>query len=256
MTLAGWANRTENVRLGLMVGANTFRNPGLVVKMVTALDHMSNGRAILGIGGAWFGREHDGYGIDFMSGFGERLDKLDEAVMLLRRLLDGERIAAHEGRFYSMRDALVAPRPIQAKLPILIGGSGPQKTLRTTAKYGDAWNTSGSLDVVRERLRILRGHCDAVGRDPAAIELTVSFPMVLRDDPAAAGARLQEQLAHNGNADLEGALVILGSPRLAADTIRPYRELGFETMIARLPAPFDRETVDRIGEVRELLDAG
>src|SRR6185295_1250384 len=106
-TLAALAALTSHPTLGLMVGANTFRNPGLTAKLATTLDQISGGRAILGIGGAWFGREHEGYGIDFGSGFGERLDRLDEAVMLIRRLLDGERIADHAGRFYTMRDALV-----------------------------------------------------------------------------------------------------------------------------------------------------
>src|SRR5829696_6485261 len=123
--LAAVASVTSRLRLGLMVGANTFRNPGLTAKLATTLDHVSGGRAVLGIGGAWFEREHDAFGFDdtWGSGFGERLDRLDEAVMLLRRLLDGERITQHEGRFYTMRDALVAPRPIQDRLPILIGGS-------------------------------------------------------------------------------------------------------------------------------------
>ena len=92
MSLAGWAAVTSRIRLGLMVGANTFRNPGLTAKLAITLDHISDGRAILGIGGAWFEREHDALGMDFGSGFGERLDRLDEAVGLMRRLLDGETI--------------------------------------------------------------------------------------------------------------------------------------------------------------------
>src|SRR3954467_8428280 len=127
-TLAATAAVTSRIRLGLMVGANTFRNPGLTAKLATTLDHVSGGRAVLGIGGAWFEREHDAFGFDtWGSGFPERRDRLDEAVMLLRRLLDGERVT-HEGRFYTFHDALCEPRPVQAKLPILIGGSGPQKT--------------------------------------------------------------------------------------------------------------------------------
>jgi F420-dependent oxidoreductase-like protein len=255
LTLAGWAGATSRIRLGLMVGANTFRNPGLTAKLAATLDHISDGRAILGIGGAWFEREHDALGIDFGSGFGERLDRLDEAVGLMRRLLDGEEFD-HAGRFYTMREASLLPRPIQSHLPIMIGGSGPQKTLRTVARCGDQWNTAGSLEKVAERVGILREHCAAVGRDPAEIEMTVSFPMVLRDDPAEAERTIASQLAANGGADLGGVPVILGSPRLAADTIRPYRDLGFATVIARLPAPFDRQTIDRIGEVRELLISG
>src|SRR5206468_4945400 len=109
-------------------GANTFRNPGLTTKLATTLDHVSNGRAVLGIGGAWFEREHEAFGIDFGKSVGERLDWLGEAVPLMRRLLDGE-LVTYEGRFYTFKDALCEPRPIQAHLPILIGGSGPRKTL-------------------------------------------------------------------------------------------------------------------------------
>ena len=171
-TLAALAALTERVTLGLMVGANTFRNPGLTAKLATTLDHVSGGRAVLGIGGAWFEREHDAYGFDetWGSGFGERLDRLDESVMLLRRLLDGERIDEHVGRFYTMRDALCEPRPVQAHLPILIGGSGPNKTLRTTARYADAWNTSGTAEELSAKDAILRERCEEIGRNHEEIE--------------------------------------------------------------------------------------
>jgi len=245
---------TSRVRLGLTVGANTFRNPGLTAKIATTLDQVSGGRAVLGIGGAWFEREHEAYGIDFGSSVGERLDRLDEAVMLMRRLLDGERFS-HEGRFYTMRDALCEPRPVQARLPILIGGSGPRKTLRTVAERADAWNTSGTAEEVRARLDILDEHCASVGRDRSTIELTVSFPITIRDTVEAAEAAYAGLLAANHVADMNANPILLGSPALVAEAIAPYRDLGFSTVIARLPAPFDRETIARIGEVAALLDA-
>ena len=251
-TLAAAAPLTSKVRLGLMVGANTFRNPGLTAKLATTLDHVSGGRAVLGIGGAWFEREHDAFGIDFGAGFGDRLDRLDESVMLLRRLLDGERVD-HDGPAYTMRDAVCEPRPIQARLPILIGGSGPRKTLRTVALRADAWNTSGFEDEARGKVEILQEHCDAVGRDIATIEKTISFPIVLRDTPAAAESRFAELMAHNRAENAGNVPNLLGSPAQVADAIAPYREMGFETVIARLPGPFDRETLDRMPEVRELL---
>jgi alkanesulfonate monooxygenase SsuD/methylene tetrahydromethanopterin reductase-like flavin-dependent oxidoreductase (luciferase family) len=255
-TLAALAPVTDRVTLGLMVGANTFRNPGLTAKLATTLDHVSGGRAVLGIGGAWFEREHDAFGFDatWGSGFGERLDRLDESVMLLRRLLDGERIAAHDGRFYTMRDALVEPRPIQARLPILIGGSGPKKTLRTTARYADAWNTSGELGEVRDKLAILDEHCAAVGRDRREIELTISFPIVIRDEGAAAEAAATERFRFNGVENAGGGPHLAGPPDLIAAALAPYRDLGFSTVIVRLPAPYDRETIARMAEVGALLD--
>ena len=245
---------TSRIRLGLMVGANTFRNPGLTAKLAMTLDHVSGGRAVLGIGGAWFEREHEAFGIDFHSGHGERLDRLDEAVMLMRRLLDGERFS-HEGRFYTFTDALCEPRPIQTHLPILVGGSGPRKTLRTVALRADGWNTGGSVEQVTAVLAVLAEHCEAVGRDIAAIEKTISFPIIIRDDRAAAAARYQGLLDHNGITEMDGTPILLGTPTQVADALRPYVALGFETVIVRMPAPYDRETIDRMAQVRELLEA-
>jgi F420-dependent oxidoreductase-like protein len=251
--LAAIAPLTDRVRIGLMVGANTFRNPGLTAKLATTLDHVSGGRAVLGIGGAWFEREHDAFGIaEWGTGFGERLDRLDEAVMLIRRLLDGERVS-HAGRFYTLRDAVCEPRPVQPRLPILVGGSGPRKTLRTVARYADAWNTSGAEDEVREKLATLDRHCEAVGRDRARIELTVSFPIVLRNTREAAEAAFARLLAANGTPDAGPVPNLLGAPGDVAAAIAPYRDMGFETVIVRLPAPYDRETIERIGEVAHAL---
>src|SRR3712207_4389162 len=157
MTLAAWAKVTTRVKLGLMVGANTFRNPALTAKIATTLDHISGGRAYLGIGGAWFETEHTAYGIDFGSGFGERLDWLDEAVMIMRGMLDGTEPSGE--RFYNAKGVRNDPMPLQERLPILIGGAGEKKTLRTVAKDADAWNVGGSVDTVRHKDAVLRRHC-------------------------------------------------------------------------------------------------
>jgi F420-dependent oxidoreductase-like protein len=256
LSLAAWAALTSRIRLGLMVGANTFRSPGHTAKLATTLDHISDGRAILGIGGAWFEREHEAFGIDFGRGFGERLDRLDEAVGIVRRLLDGETVE-HVGPAYELHDAVQLPRPVQAHLPILVGGSGPKKTLRTVARLADAWNTAGTLDEVAARDAILREHCAAVDRDPETIERTVSFPILVRDRRPEADAAFDALLAHNG---IEGGRagmgvpVLLGAPAEIAASLLPYRRLGFGTVIVRLPAPYDPETLARIDEVRAALD--
>ncbi|HLO36153.1 MAG TPA: LLM class flavin-dependent oxidoreductase, partial [Candidatus Deferrimicrobium sp.] len=160
----------------------------------------------------------------------------------------------HDGRFYTFHDALCEPRPVQDHLPILVGGSGPKKTMRTVALRADGWNTSGTVEEVRAMLDILAGHCADVGRDMKAIEKTISFPIILRDDRGAAEARYGKLMAFNEIESMESSIALLGSPTEVADAIRPYAELGFETVIVRMPAPYDRETIDRMARVSELLD--
>jgi len=223
LILAGWAGVTSNATLGLMVGANTFRNPALTAKLVTTLDHMSNGRAYLGIGGAWFEREHKAYGIEFGSGFGERLDWLDEAVDLMAQMLrDGQGTA--RGRFYHATDVRNDPRPIQERLPILIGGDGEKKTLRLVAQYADVWNSMATdVDELKHKIEVLNRHCDTVGRDPGEIRKTAGGPLAV--DPFE---------------DTDGYL----------KNVERYAELGIE-MINLGPVP---GTPDPVGYIRRLGD--
>ena len=165
LTLAAWAQATERVRIGLMVGANTMRNPALVAKMATTLDHISNGRAVLGIGGAWFEEEHQDFGIEFGSGFPERLRWLGEALPIMRGMLDGTEPTAR-GPHYTSRATRNLPAPVQAHLPICIGGGGEQVTLKLVAKYGDMNNVGGNVETVKRKEAILLEHCATVGRDP------------------------------------------------------------------------------------------
>ena len=250
--LAGLAPLTRRARLGLLVAANTFRNPGLTAKLATTLDHVSDGRAILGLGGAWFEREHDAFGLEFGSGFGERLDRLDEATMVVRRLLDGERLT-HHGRFYDLREAVCAPRPIQERLPIMIGGSGPQKTLRTTARYADQWNMFGALDAARDKLAVLDERCREVGRDPGQIERTISKSIVLREDAEEARTVFEAGVRHHGG-DPSSVAAVVGPPAFVASEIRPYLESGFGQLVVALREPFDRETIERLPELRAALE--
>ena len=259
-SLAAVAALTTRVRLGLLVSATTFRNPGLIAKLATTLDHVSAGRLVLGLGGGWFEREHDAFGIDFGTGFGERLDRLDEATMLIRRLLDGERVT-HEGRFYRLDDALCEPRPIQARLPILIGGSGPTKTLRTTARYADLWNGYGAPDRVATTTEVLRQRCAEEGRTFDDIERTVTIHAVIRDDaPAALAAWVETARRHGleGRVAADGGdrgLTVGGSPAEVAAFLDGYRQIGVGEIIFVFRDPFDRESIERIGEVRAALDA-
>jgi alkanesulfonate monooxygenase SsuD/methylene tetrahydromethanopterin reductase-like flavin-dependent oxidoreductase (luciferase family) len=257
-TLAALAVLVPRVRLGLLVAANTFRNPGLTAKLATTLDHLSDGRAVLGLGGGWFELEHDAFGIDFGSGFGDRLDRLDEAARLIRRLLDGERVT-HEGRYYAMHDALCAPLPVQARLPILIGGSGPTKTLRTTAAVADLWNGYGLPDRIAEVGATLRQRCDEIGRPFEEIERTVTIHGVVRDSPEAAReawvetARLHGLEGRLGSDGTGRGLTIGGSPGEVAALVDQYARVGVREVIFTFRAPFDMESIERLEEVRSAL---
>ncbi len=254
MTLAGWAGVTSKVTLGLMVGANTFRNPALTAKMATTLDHMSNGRAILGIGGAWFETEHEAYGLEFGSGFGERLDWLDEAVEVMRAMANGEEATARGPR-YATKHVRNDPPPIQRRLPILIGGDGEKKTLHTVAKYADAWNTGGDLEFVRHKDEVLRRWCGEVGRDESEIERTLGLGLVVIRD-SADEARAMDAVIRKQHPGFDDPPKIGTSEEIAA-SLAPYVELGFRHILFDAPAPFDDETLERfVGEVKPMLEAG
>ena len=254
LTLAGWAENTEQVRLGLMVGANTFRNPALVVKMVTTLDHMSGGRMYLGIGGAWFETEHTAFGIEFGSSPGERLNWFDEAVELMRNMLPGGPASAR-GRFYKARDVLNNPPPVQEHLPILIGGSGERKTLATVAKYADAWNTGGDLDRVKHKDEVLRRWCDEVGRDESEIERTLSAGAPIVRDTVEEATKVAAAMAERNRGWKGPTDGPFGPPELVAEAWAPYLDLGFEHIYVDCPAPFDHESLERlVTEVKPILE--
>jgi alkanesulfonate monooxygenase SsuD/methylene tetrahydromethanopterin reductase-like flavin-dependent oxidoreductase (luciferase family) len=258
--LAAWAMATERTRLGLLVGANTFRNPGLTAKIAATLDHISEGRAILGIGGAWFDLEHQAHGMEFGSGFGQRLDWLDEAVAAMRTVLDGGSVTSAPGGRYAFDDLRHQPLPVQPRLPIMIGGSGEKKTLRTVAKYADMWNAMGPVDVMRRKVEVLREHCAAVGRDPSEIEFTLGVKFTIRDSKAEAERVKWAAMEHNRTprSDIEDDDTFWeGSPEELAERLLPYVELGFTTVISEQPAPYDIETLERfVGEVKPLVDRG
>ena len=258
--LAGWAMATERTRVGLLVGANTFRNPGLTAKLAATLDHISGGRAILGIGGAWFDLEHRAHGIDFGSGFGQRLDWMDEAVDAMRTVLDGGSVTSPPGGRYAFADLHQQPLPIQRRLPIMIGGSGEKKTLRTVAKYADMWNASGPLDVMAHKVDVLRSHCEEVGRDIAEIEFTLGVKFTLRDSKEEADRVWRAAMEHNRTpmSEVEDDDTFWnGTSEQMAEKLRPYYDLGFRTVISEQPAPYDVETFERfIGEVKPLVERG
>jgi alkanesulfonate monooxygenase SsuD/methylene tetrahydromethanopterin reductase-like flavin-dependent oxidoreductase (luciferase family) len=254
LTIAAWAALTKRAKVGLMVGANTFREPSLVAKMATTLDHISGGRAYLGIGAAWFETEHVAFGFPFGSGAPERLRWLGEALTVMRGMLHGEEPSA-AGIRYQARNVGNDPLPVQRTLPLLIGGSGEQVTLRLVAQYADANNVGGTFDSVRRKEQVLLGHCERVGRDPAEIERTTGRGVaIIRDSRAEAQGILERTFDGNGGAG-PWADQPVGTPEDVVEKLAPFVELGYRHMIFGFPHPYDEETMTRlIREVKPALE--
>jgi F420-dependent oxidoreductase-like protein len=254
-SLAAWAAVTTQARLGLLVGANTFRNPAVVAKMVATIDHISGGRAILGLGGGWHEREHAAYGIEFGGGFGDRLDWLEEALQIVRPLMAGEEVT-HDGPRYRVDRLRLSPPPVQSRVPIMVGGVGEKKTLRSVARHADIWNAQLTLDQAAHKMAVLRDHCEEVGRDPAEIEFTYNCKIVIRDSETEARAVLDRQLEHN---TLDPAAADesfwAGTIETVAERLAAFVEAGFSGFTIEQLAPFDEETLVRlVTEVKPLVE--
>src|SRR6195952_1836315 len=159
------AGQTQTMRLGFLVSGVTYRHPGLLAKIVTTLDVLSGGRAMLGLGAAWYEREHLGLGVPFPP-ISERFERLEEALQICQQMWSDDE-GPYEGKHYQLAETICVPRPItRPRPPIMIGGSGERKTLRLVAQYGDACNLfATSPEEVEHKLNVLRRHCDDVGRD-------------------------------------------------------------------------------------------
>src|SRR5437763_7119093 len=191
------AGRTDRLRLRLLVTGVTYRHPGLLAKTVTTVDVLSGGRAELGIGAAWYEREHKGLGVAFPS-TAERFERLEEALQICLQMWSDNN-GAYDGKHYQLAETICSPQPVSQPRPrIMIGGSGERKTLRLVAQYADACNIFGGPDEVAQKLDVLRRHCADVGRDPNEIEVTAMYRDIPPDasvDDVVAGA---EQLAKVG----------------------------------------------------------
>ena len=254
LTITAWAGVTSKATLGLMVGANTFREPALTAKLATTLDHISGGRAVLGIGAAWFETEHTAFGLPFGDGAPERLRWLGEALPILRGMLDGSAPTA-TGPRYAERQARNDPPPIQRHLPILIGGGGEKVTLKLVARHADMHDMGGNIDTVKRKDDILREHCAAIGRDFDSIERCHGLGVVVirdsRDEARKVAAGLFE---HNGNARAWQDQPV-GTPEDVAAQLRPFVEMGRSHLVAGFPSPYDEESMTRlVADVKPMLE--
>lgn len=248
-TLAALSQRTTKVRLSALVTGVTYRNPALLAKMVTTLDVLSKGRAILGIGAAWNEDEHAGYGFDFPA-IGRRMDRLDEAVHIAKLMFTEERPTFH-GKFFHIDGALNVPRPIQPGGPkVLIGGAGEQRTLRIVARYADISNWFPGVEETKRKIGILEKYCEEEGRDPATILKTVMQPCVLALDENHV-RQLKEQMPPE-------RLAISGDPVLpdqAVEMLQPYLDAGIGGFTFSNPNLSTPELLAAAGELKTRLSA-
>lgn len=258
MTLGAWAARTTAIPLGVMVCGVGYRNVGLTVKMATALDHASAGRAMLGLGAGWHEPESRAFGYEVLS-LGDRISRFDEAARLARGMLDGGSVE-QAGRWVSGHDLRNDPAPLQARLPFVIGGSGEKRMLRIVARDADIWNGEGEPTTYARKNAVLDAHCAEIGRDPGEIRRTVGIqPICIRDSRDAAVAALAAILLHHCGDPAMAAGWAASSPladteERVTDLLRAWRAAGAEEAIADLPARVDDETFERLaGPVRERL---
>ncbi len=258
MTLGAWAARTARIPLGIMVCGVGYRNVGLTVKMATALDHASGGRAMLGLGAGWHEPETRAFGYEVLP-LGDRISRFDEAAALARGLLDGDTVT-QAGRWVAADGARNDPPPLRQRLPFLIGGSGEKRMLRIVARDADIWNGEGDPDTFARKSAVLDAHCAELGRDPAAIRRTVGVtPICLRDTRAAAVDALTAILAHHTGDPARARAWAAASPladtdEVVAGHLRAWRTAGAEEVVADLPAQTDLETFERLaGPVRDRL---
>ena len=232
--LAGMAAVTERLELGVLVSGNTYRSPALLAKMAATIDEISGGRAILGIGAGWNIREHEAYGWEFPS-MRERQDRLEEACELIHALFTAERFVDFNGKYYQLKQAPFAPKGVKRKIPVMVGGTGPKRTLRTLAKYGDIMNAICSPEDLKRLWGIVERHCEDVGRDPGEIKRSVHVPMqIVRDETKAVMAR-------RGN-----TWTMVGSPQYVIDRCGAFIDAGVDE--------FCLQSIEQRPEVYQELD--
>src|SRR3954471_5831306 len=244
--LAATAARTSKINLGLLVGGVTYRNPALVAKLATTLDIISSGRAVLGIGAAWFEEEHRAYGFEDPS-LKERFERLEEALQIFR-LMFREDVATFEGKHYRVDGAFNNPKPIRGDIPILIGGSGERKTLRFVAKYGDGCNLFGDVERVKHLLGVLEGHCEDVGRDSSEITKTRMAQVYIAPNGDDAVAKFEQAMASAADPERARGSAFVGDPDEVAEQVQAYLDAGLDGITISMPDVHDTEMVALAGE--------
>jgi F420-dependent oxidoreductase-like protein len=239
--LAATAAAVPRVRIGAIVTGNTYRHPAVLAKMGATIDHISGGRLVMGLGAGWQENEHAAYGIEFGT-VGERLRKLDEACQIIKGLFEQPR-TTFKGEFYELEDAPLEPKPVQSRVPLLVGGGGEKVTMRIAAQYADEWNIWGLPELLAQKGEVLDAHCERLDRDPATIARSAQALLYMGDD--------REWLAER-KGRVAAFPAVVGTPAEVQDVIGAYRDAGVDEYI--IPAfnlgPPERavETLQRFSE--------
>jgi len=256
-TLGGLAARTERLQLYTLVTGVVYHNPAHLAKSVTTLDTLSCGRAMLGIGAAWNEEESRAYGFEFPP-IGERMNRLEEALLICRAMFDNP-TATFEGRYHRIDGAINMPRPVRARVPILIGGSGERRTLRLVARHADLCNVigwaaggeDGGPAVVRRKMEILGDHCSAEGRDIADIVKTATIGIMVIDETDAGVRRQLESIAASPPPGLRGLdvdtlsrVLPTGTPDRVAERLREVIDAGLDGVTFSVHAVHDLERIE------------
>jgi len=240
--LGALATATKRVQLGTLVTGNTYRNPSLLAKIITTLDVVSGGRAILGIGTGWFELEHEQLGFEFGT-FTDRFNRLEEALQIILPMIKGER-PTFSGKWYHTKEAMANPR-FRDHIPLMIGGSGEKKTFRLAAQHFDHLNVIAGFDELPGKLAVLKQRCEEVGRDPATME-TSMLVTALIDENVSADVIPAEM----------GQRMVVGSPDSIADQIKTkVFDAGIDGVIINVPF-YSPGAVAKLGEALKPLVAG
>lgn len=250
--LGAFAAITRRVRVGPLVSSVTYRHPAVIAKMIVTLDHVSGGRALLGLGAGWNRAEHEMYGIPFEDAT-VRISRLDEAATVVHELLHKKR-ADFAGTHYQLRDAIAEPKPVQREIPLLIGGGGERLTLPVVARHADLWNAFGTPDVFSRRLAILRRLCAEVRQRPGPVVATVGVGVIVRKTARELARRKAEIGAAVNLPNFSASNDPVGEPELVATRLNEYVRAGVRGFILAMPPPYDNETLERFAlEVRPAL---
>ena len=227
-TIAAVAGMTKRLRLGNLVLGNTYRNPAHTALIAGTIDAISQGRFTLGIGAGWYEREHEAYGWDFPI-MKERQDRFEEACELIRLLFHRQDPVDFQGEYYQLKHAQLSPANYDRSkpIPIMVGGTGPKRTLRTLARYGDVMNLDGweggglELEYYKHKSNILEQHCEQCGRDPKEIKRTITMPCLITNDRRRADAMITEY----------GTGTVAGPAQYVIDRIGEFKEAGVEEIM-------------------------